>query len=223
MSHMNIDYSFEWLKPEDFSEDSAWWSIYQQSFPPKELDDKNQLLDALQHRIVKIGCHRRQDETLAIAVVYPLQAIPCAFLHYFAVAKNFRCQGLGGKLFKGLVHSVPAILSSQNNSHFGLVFEVEDPAAATSLDAKTICEQRIQFYKRHGAHLFKHSFIQPAINGTHTVMMRLMYCAPQSNANIHASEKSIAEAIYIEKYQRVNAIPKEIISSLLRQCHSSTY
>lgn len=206
----------QWLSLNEFKEDTEWWKIYHTSFPAKERDSKKQLLAGLEKNLIKIGRYQKENVTVAIAVLVPMHALPIVFLNYFAVAKIHRGRLLGTALLNSLFSSASHFVSEYSPHFLALVWEVENPKLTQSANKKARQERRIEFYKRIGGELFPHLFIQPAIDGKHTVAMRLMYMAA-TELNPHL-ENQIFKTIYFEKYHVINDIPKSILLDLFKQC-----
>ena len=209
-----LDSQFEWLTPAELQNNRSWWDIYHDSFPASEQDAEGELLSALESGVAQIGCYKIDGDIAAIAVTYPMKSPEFLFLHYFAVAKQFRNHGLGGRLFELLAED-----AAKNDKHFGLIWEVEDPELAGTPEDKAMQTRRIGFYKRHGGHVLQNKFIQPPVDGKTFVPMRLMChtLALQQDINFH--EKEIAQAIYFDKYQAVNKLETKLLLDLLNQCY----
>lgn len=214
MSQFDLDNEFEWLTTSELQNNRGWWDIYHDSFPVSEQDCESELLNALDSGIAKIGCYKINGQIAAIAVTYPIKNPAFLFLHYFAVAKEFRNHGLGGRLFEVLAKN-----AAKNGHQFGLIWEVEDSDFAETDEEKQLQARRIGFYKRHGGHMLHNRFIQPPIDGKTYVPMRLMCHQSALKHHIHQHEQSIAQAIYFEKYQAVNGLDTELLMDLLTQCY----
>lgn len=213
----DLTQKWQWLTPQELSRDTEWWDIYQNSFPVIEQDSKQQLLHALEKGAAIIGAYKQQGNTLGMVVFYPIhthQAPPFIFLNYFAIAKQARSHGLGGRLLSLVIEYTKAIACPNGARYTALVWEIEDPQDATHDTERQLRQRRLEFYQREGAQLFNSHFIQPPIDGENTVNMRLMYCLLE-NYQIHPHEKSITEAIYFAKYRPINNISPEILYQLL--------
>jgi GNAT superfamily N-acetyltransferase len=214
-NHLKPDGHFEWLSAENFTNAHDWWDIYTQSFPPHERDTKQQLTLALHKHIAQIGCYRINHAMAAIVVLYKMHTPSFAFLHYFAVAKAWRNQNLGSKLFQQLLPEAEKFVLKTSKKSLGLIWEVEDPSEAENDLDKHIQTKRISFYHRQGGKLFNTKFIQPAIGNYPPVPLQLM---SHSN-NKKLAEKDIASAIYFQKYQVINGIDTKQLTDLLNTCH----
>lgn len=211
-----------WLRPEEFSKDNIWWEIYTDSFPIAEQDSREQILKALENNIAVAGSYQLQGATVAIAVYYPIQSPTheFIFLNYIAVRRSARNQGLGKQLLDSIIRHSEKIIFNNGRYPSALIWEVEDPADALEDKEKILRKRRLEFYKRAGARLFKHAYIQPPIDGIHEVPMRLMYYPPGQQVNATDYEFLITAAIYHQKYKVVNNISPEILQILLNRTFS---
>jgi GNAT superfamily N-acetyltransferase len=209
---------FDWLSPEELANAHDWWDIYIQSFPPHERDTKQQISLALQKNIAQVGCYRINHAIAAIVVLYRMHSPAFAFLHYFAVAKAWRNQSLGSKLFPLIMEEADKFVLKNNQQTLGLFWEVEDPEAAENDMDRHMQNKRISFYKKLGGKLFKTKFIQPPINNHDIVHLRLM----SNTIEKSVVEKEIAKAIYFQKYQTINGAETKALTGLLNQCHTDS-
>ncbi|MDR3477233.1 MAG: GNAT family N-acetyltransferase [Gammaproteobacteria bacterium] len=207
---------FDWLHHSSFIQNTDWWNIYEEAFPVKERDSKEQLLLALKQNIALIGSYKIQREMVAIAVIYRAQSPSFGFLHYFAVAPNWRNKKLGSYLFHLLVKEAEKFVIKNHTHSLGLIWEIEDPEHATDPKDQSLQHRRIHFYQKLGGKLFPGKFIQPGINGFEPVPMQLMHFSTYENL----PEEKIARAIYLEKYGVVNAIAEDHLLALLARCHN---
>jgi GNAT superfamily N-acetyltransferase len=212
-----FDGHFDWLNAENFLQAHDWWDIYTQSFPIAERDTKQQFLKAIHQNIALIGGYRIHNTMAAIIVLYRMQKPAFGFLHFFAVAKDWRNKSLGSKLFQMIVFESEKFVLKNNPHTLGLIWEVEDPEAADSDLDKHVQSKRINFYLRLGGKIFDSKFIQPAINNQRTVPMLLMCHTTQKIL----SEQAIAKAIYFQKYQIINNIKTPALNDLLNQCYAN--
>ncbi len=144
-----------------------------------------------------------------------MRALPFIYLSHIAVAKAMRSKGLGNQLLNLLIERARTISTSP--SYFAMVWEVEDPKHALNANDKTLRERRISFYQKAGAKFLPGQFIQPPVDGIHSIPMRLMYCPLNLDRDIYSQEKEIMHAIYFEKYHVVNKITTDIIQNLWQQ------
>ncbi|HEX2548719.1 MAG TPA: hypothetical protein VHM20_02755 [Gammaproteobacteria bacterium] len=208
--------TFHWLTRQELQNDTSWWKIYENSFPPSERESQELLYQALEKNIIKIGCYAENNETIGISVIQPMHSLPFALMNYFAISNSHRNRSLGSLLFSQLTIASENFVKEYSQNYLGLFWEVENPDAESNLSEKLLKQRRVQFYKRRGAEVFKKIFFQPPIAGFSALPMRLMYYATKP-VDLQL-EIEITKAVYFEKYHAVNRIQIEILSELLTQC-----
>ncbi len=210
--------NWKFLNPQELNSDIAWWQIYGDSFPLSERDSKESILKAVEKKLAIVGSCQLQNHTVAIVVFYFLHTsdLSFVFLNYIAIGRSGRNQGLGSKLFQNFFLHIEKINASKTHKYQVIVWEVEDPATAVNQAEEQLRERRLNFYLRLGGKYFQHIFIQPPIDGSTILPMRLMYYL-LDQIDIPDFESAIIEAIYSQKYHVVNGIEKEILNNLLKQ------
>ena len=205
-----------WLSPHAYLQDPLWWEIYESSFPEEERDQKHHFSRALKYNNVKMGACYFQGKMIGIVVVYFMESLPFAFLHYFSIHPDFRRLGLGSLFFQKIMQDVELMLKKNHAEHLGMIWEIEDYSYANDDVEKNLKLSRLGFYIRNDAKLLNIKFIQPAILNC-IVPMLLMHHHSDPMLNISAFEYDIAKAIYLEKYHSVNEIPKKTLLKLLKK------
>jgi GNAT superfamily N-acetyltransferase len=214
---------FTWVSQEEWLDDKQWWNIYLTSFPENERDTRYQINHALENNIAHVGCYKESHQTVAIALIYPLTSIPATYLHYLATDPSYRGKKLGSQLLQQLITESESINHRKHTQSLGLFWEVECPDNTTSEAEKTLRKNRIKFYEKNHAHLLKKTFTQPSVIPTNnlsegeTVVMRLMHAT--NNHQRIENEKFFSEALYMEKYHRINQTPQQLIAEFLQRHH----
>lgn len=219
------NFKFTWIEADHWLQDQRWWDIYLNSFPENERDTKEQIHSAVTQGLAQIGRFCLNNVTQAITVIYSFSALPITYLHYFAIDRSFRGQGVGGKLLQNLISYADQLNIQRHNKSMGLLWEIEDPLAATSEQERELRLRRVAFYEKQNAFLLPKPFIQPPIQATaddpllNSLPMRLMYASNETEFNLIEHEKNIAQTVYQEKYQKVNATPAALVEHFLQICH----
>jgi len=125
-----------------------WLELYEIAFPPREKMLVSTILALLRDRE---NGNAPQVELLAALqggsfsglVVYARPAEALAHLWYLAVVPEQRSQGLGSRLYQGLVRQLAADTR-------GMLIEVEIPEEPTTPDPG-MARRRVDFYRRQGA------------------------------------------------------------------------
>jgi len=200
---------------EELARDSAWWRIYEDSFPASEREPAEVILDSLL-RDAGVAFRARSDAgTAGLATTHLLRQPPAVFLVYLAIDRAHRDRGLGGALFAHAWRISAQHLRRRGLEPLGMVWEVDPPSApgASDLDARA---RRVAFFERCGGSLLPETYLQPPVDGVAPVAMRLMYL-PAEGTGLPAPEviRDLIHGIYFEKYAAVNHIPEEILNHLL--------
>jgi hypothetical protein len=221
---MICELNWKFLNFQELSLDTAWWQIYEDSFPLSERDSKDNILKAVEKKLAIVGSYQLKNHTVAIVVFYCLQTsiLSFVFLNYIAIGHSGRNRGLGGKLFSSLLLHIEKMNELGTHKYQAVVWEIEDPDMAVNNAEKQFRERRLNFYRRLGGKYFKHIFMQPPIDGSTILSMRLMYYSPDQ-IDIPDFESVMIEAIYFQKYHVVNGVDKKILNDLLKQIWSNNH
>ena len=111
-------------------------------FPKSELRPYWNMRSLLRRGIYECFGLYENNELQAYACM--LRADGHLLLDYYAVLPPLRGSGIGGNFLRSI---------AQNCNANGILLEVESPRAAENAKALEICNRRIAFYQRNGAHL----------------------------------------------------------------------
>jgi GNAT superfamily N-acetyltransferase len=207
---------FTSLTASDLLSDRSWWEIYDDAFPANEREPPNVIVKSLEMGAGQAFAARVNDETIAIATTHLLKDPPAVFLIYLATMKGLRGRGCGGELLEYAWKTGRQTLFAQGLQATGFVAEVDAPNESDNIDERRVRERRIAFFARHGAELSPRAYTQPAVDGTHTVPMRLVFRPAEEPDNPDSLfTDALVRAIYFEKYHAANGIARESLVSLL--------
>lgn len=130
-----------------------WLDLYETAFPAEERAMTSYVIRALQNQA---RGEQRGDHILAavdaagdlvgLAYLFEPPQINAAFLWYFAVTPQARCQGVGSWMYQYLVHHLRAGVKA-------LIFDVEDPREVPTPEGQELARRRVGFYRRQGARI----------------------------------------------------------------------
>ncbi len=198
---------FETLDAEELLRAADWWALYEGSFPPAEREAPAVIVRSVEAGVGLAFRVQRHEATVGLATVHLLREPRVAFCVYLAVAGDQQGRGLGGELFRHVA------ASAKGRAMRGVVWEVEEPAAAGSETARHQRERRIVFFERQGGRRLDVTYFQPPLDGGPPVPMRLMF-RPADDAEV-IDVRALVRAIYSEKYGVINAIPVATLHRLL--------
>ncbi len=198
------------------SQDTAWWTLYEASFPPSEQEPRSVILTSLDSGRALAVRSVDEDRSVGLGVAYLLKAIPFVFVAYLAVDASWRKHGLGSRLLATMGDLGAERLAREGLVCQGTVMEVDDPALAGTPEERRIRERRIRFFEAQGARPLDVPYLQPAIDGETVVPMRLMVIdrVPGTPFPARAS-RDLIRAMYAEKYGPTNGIESAILEALL--------
>lgn len=208
--------SLDCVDAAELAGDREWWRIYEDSFPAAEREPAEVVLRSLRASVGLAFRVRQDSVTVGIATTHLLLRPAAVFLVYLAIDRGQRKAGLGGTLLEYAWQISARRLEQQHSPPLGLIWEVDDPTAANGPAEDLQRERRIAFFRRHGGVELPRSYRQPPVNGTETVLMRMMFRASGSASMPDAEGiDALVRAIYFEKYAAVNQVPEEILQALL--------
>jgi len=207
---------FSSLTAANLLSDGSWWEIYNEAFPLTEREPPNVIVNIIEKGMGQAFVARSNGETIAIASTHLLKQPPAVFLVYLATKKGLRGQGCGGELLEYAWHTGRRELLDHGYSATGLVAEVDAPDQSYDAQERHVRERRMAFFARHGAEALPQIYTQPAVDGTTTVPMRLLF-RPAEGPGLPDSTftDALVRAIYLEKYHAANGISEESLISLL--------
>jgi GNAT superfamily N-acetyltransferase len=171
-------------------------SIYLESFPAAERDDFDDLVRQILQGKRWLFTVKNDASVLGIAVLLPAITPRVHLLEYFAIRRDSRSQGLGGRLLREISNHLRFSAS-------GILLEVETPEVTDTEEMRTR-RRRIEFYIRNGAHMVECAprYRAPNLAGPGTVDMKLMWL-PFDSVPVPTGAQ-LAEyvlAIYTKSYQ----------------------
>lgn len=215
---MDEKLAFNSLSSTELMRDDAWWEIYDEAFPLSERESPQVILNSVQREVGLAVRARTGDRTTAIATTHLLKDPPAVFLVYLATDRNLRGRGSGGELFEYAWQSGRQKLAQAGLDAIGLVLEADSPNETADPEETHLRERRIAFFGRHGCKLLPVEYIQPPVDGSTLVPMRLMFRAADNYPEPEFFlTKRLVRSIYFEKYNAVNGISIEILEDLLQE------
>lgn len=197
---------------DDLARDEAWWTIYDESFPPSEREPREVVLRTVRTGVGRAIRARENDEVVGLATLHLLRNPSAVFLVYLAVERDRQGCGIGRQLFE----EAWTIGAAAQRAACGIVWEVDIPSHGNSFAEVLRRERRIRFFERCGGHLLPTQFQQPPVDGIAPVPMHLMYRAKQGGGLPEPDEMHrLVRAVYFEKYGAANGISAETLTKLL--------
>lgn len=194
------------LNQEELLNDWEWWGIYELCFPSEEREGKEIILKSL-GEAGKAVCLKYNSETIGIATFQYLPSIQSYFMIYFAIGQKHQGQKLG-PYFLNLIFNY---ISKEQDFLNSLIWEVEKPCGDAGVE---IQQKRILFFEKSGAELLDVQYTQPPVDGKTLVPMHLMQKKYRQEI---LPVSDIVNAIYFEKYAKVNGIGEDILNKLLSE------
>lgn len=180
-------------------------AVYEQSFPPSQRCDFSRLLAAVCDGARWLFMAKAGDRVLGFAVTLPLPEANAHMLEYMAVAKSYRGQGIGAKLFSAVRDAVRS-----TGGAAGVILEVEPDDQGTKAQ-KEARRRRIRFYCRNGAHIVECAprYRAPDMSRRRALRMKLMWLPLQgSGATLSGGPlRDCVRAIYVRSYERAGNDP----------------
>lgn len=197
--------------------DGAFWELYEASFRPWLREPREVILESLRRGAgMAIGASNG-TETVGLATFHLLEDPPALFLVYLAVKPALRGQRLGGELLERSFELAFDRLRERGIEPVGAIWEVDDPALATTEIQRERRHRRIGFFQRHGGLLLDTAYWQPPlVEGTAPLPMCLVF-RPEGGRGEPAQEEigRLVRAIYVEKYGRLNGLDEGLIEDLV--------
>lgn len=131
------------VKKEDY--DSVF-EIMSQSFSEDEYRSYHGEKELFQHDNYYTYVYKDNEKDIIKGFISLWEFEDFIYIEHFATAKDFRNQGIGGKILRNLVEIAEKTIC----------LEVEPPEDESS-------QRRINFYKRNGFHLNDYDYVQPPL------------------------------------------------------------
>jgi AraC-like DNA-binding protein len=195
--------------------DEDFWRLYHASFVSAEREPADVIIRSIERGPGFALAAQADGKTVGLATGQVLVGPAATFLVYLAVDPAWRSQRLGRALFDEADRLGSARLRDQGRRAIGTVWEIDDPDADVDAGELDIRRKRQRFFENLGGRALPVSYLQPPVDGTTEVPMRLMFRpaagmeAPQGDAIA-----DLIHAIYFEKYRAINEIPSSTIERL---------
>jgi hypothetical protein len=159
---------------------------------------------------------RPDDNGNVSATAHLLRDPPILFLVYLAVAPDLRSRHIGAALFERVWTKGTERYLEWRLGLAGMVREVDIPERASSEQELQQDHRRISFFARLGAHVLPGCYVQPPVDGIASVPMHIMFRpAPGGSLPDNPGLVAIVRAMYFEKYEQANRIPRSVLEDLL--------
>lgn len=180
--------------------------IYDESFPAWEREDFTQLLERGSDNGVQQYACLVEDRIVGLAALSPLLSVGWNFLEYFALAQNYRNQGLGGRFWT----RINARLSNP------VVIEVEHPAQpGITADEVSIRQFRIHFWRRAGFNVIPvPNYRVPRADGNSEHFEPLILMSNTPPMKPLCSSVALTAALYAEGYGLADAQQRAVESQI---------
>jgi GNAT superfamily N-acetyltransferase len=163
--------------------------IYEEAFPARQRDPFEQIVAAARSgdEIALVGLEAGQP--VGLAFLSRLDAVGHLFVEYFAVARELRGGGRGGRLWQALREEL-----ARCEPGLPIVLEVEDPGE-DGIDAGEADQRarRVRFWERAGARLLAvEGYVIPDVGGDGIEPMRLMWVPGDGDGEVPRDERLLA-------------------------------
>lgn len=208
--------AIERMSAQGLQNDTAWWHLYDSSFPATERDPRPVVLATAEPGVGFVLRASLDGQTIGLAVAHLLRAVASTFLVYLAVDRERRSKGVGRMLFEETVRTGAAELNARGSTPTGTVWEIDDPAISVDAAELEVRLRRRTFFESLGGRALALRYVQPPIDGRTEVPMQLMFRPNAETAQVEPPETAaLVRAIYFEKYQQMNGIPEDVLERLL--------
>lgn len=202
------------------------FQLYDQSFSLNVREPHHILLKSLQYAIEQtpdnfhflIGLER--DELVSLATAHYLAEVNAGFIVYLTVNEKMRKKGLGKQTLQQIESLLNEDAIANNQQAISAIsLETERLADAASMAEEEACGKRNLFFKKNGYRLYDEiPYIQPPLHGEEgRVPLNLFIKTMDKNGYTKVECKHIIQAMYREKYARINGISEKILSSCWRE------
>jgi GNAT superfamily N-acetyltransferase len=179
--------SFWTVNAAELAVDSSFWKIYAESFPENEQVKPERLMSnlaATPSEFVMRLVDDKSSNTVGLALVNLFEKTSVSFLGYLAIDKDARGKSLGSELFKCALFESKERFARAGSKFQGMVWEVEKPELADSLEDKTTRERRIAFYNRLGATILTNDYEMKSVGSGHEDLnMALMIMSEEGSGD----------------------------------------
>lgn len=199
--------------------DGAFWHLYDESFRPWLREPREVIVESLRREAGIAVAASDEERTVGLATFHLLDDPPAVFLVYLAIHPALRGQRLGGELLERSFELALDRWRDRGKEPLGVIWEVDDPALATTEVQRERRQRRIGFFQRHGGMLLDTAYWQPPlIAGTAPLPMRLIFRPADSGSEPTTEEiHRLVRAIYVEKYGKLNGLDGDVLGELLER------
>jgi GNAT superfamily N-acetyltransferase len=186
----------------------AWLDLYQTSFPLYEqmlVGSINRILRAKEngeslddHLVAVLD---KDSSVIAMAWYEVIRSCDAAALWYLSITPDARGTGIGTQVYGEIIRRVREESPLLN----AILFEVEDPVNAHSLQDQEDARRRIAFYLRNGALLLDGIRYTQSVGWQPPVDMRLMVHPLKADLDAEAAY-ACAESLFEENIERIGSV-----------------
>jgi hypothetical protein len=212
------DLTFDAPSADSLAGDGEFWQLYDSSFPTSEREPRSVILETIRHGAGLTVRARASERTVGFAITHLLRQPPALFLIYLAVVPELRSRHLGTSLFENVWTQGLQKYKELRLPPAGMVWEVDIPELAASEEDQKQSHRRLAFFARLGGHILPMPYFQPPVDGVTAVAMHVMFRrAPDEPLPDDSERSALVRALYFEKYQQANGIPRPVLEDLLRK------
>lgn len=173
-------------------------SLFEEAFPRSQREPFDELVERQAATPDRLLAMLDGDSVVALVSVSRLERVPWWFLEYFAVVRDRRDGGLGGRLWDAMMERLV-----RDGDDVRIIMEVEPPEDAEPASAeRDVRERRCRFYARRGAvPLPIDGYHAPKLDGPGSVRM-LLLAVPSPGELPPAGDDlpALVTALYAEGY-----------------------
>jgi GNAT superfamily N-acetyltransferase len=206
----------EAVAPAALRDDAEFWHLYTNSFAGAEREPQEIILRSIEQGPGFALRARADGRTIGLATGHVLEEPAATFLVYLAVDRLWRSRHFGRALFDAADRFGASRLIERDRVTSGIAWEIDDPAADVSPTERNVRQGRLRFFERLGGRMLETPYVQPPVDGTTLVPMRLMFRAAVGHVvPTGAATEKLIRAIYFEKYQAINKLPSSTLERLI--------
>lgn len=196
-------------------DDPVWWSIYDASLAPW-LREPREIVVGSAERGEAIALAARDGETtVGLALVHLLEEPPAVLVLALGLLPELMGQRIGSLLLDEATGAGMRRLRERGLDPWGFAIAAEPPELAASKAQRDQRRKQIAFVRRQGARVLPYPYLQPPVRGTAPAPMRLLFRGEEGRRLRQHELESLVQAIYFEKYGRVNGVDARTLQRLL--------
>ncbi|MRX53824.1 hypothetical protein HMPREF3291_14270 [Bacillus sp. HMSC76G11] len=203
---------------------SEVFKLYNNTFPFEVREPESTFLKSLAYaENEKLNTFRflagfEGEEMVSFATGHYLADVNSGFIVYIVTNPFVRSKGLGAKTLLKMEELLKEdALAAGNLSLESLILETETEEMAHTAEEKEDCIKRKRFFERNSYIQFEEiNYLQPPLHTGDSSVPLNLYLKTLEGDEITAKEvKEIVRAMYKEKYDKVNEIDKDVLTSCL--------